>query len=359
MAAATGVNHAEWTAKLKKLRKKIRSEEDSSDWDQYGFAYLDLSSAIPECVNTLRYVNVDDYTPDSFMKAFDIPRIPVVIDGVARNWPAMTKWTRARLLESYGDKVFDVGSHNHTYITLREYFHYCDHNDDDTPLYAFEPKFADKYPELLDDFAVPRLFPSDLLAYAGEDDRPYYRWLLIGAQRTGTGIHIDPHATNAWNTLLVGEKRWALFPPDIPAGDVEPSDGTPDTAICWFLRVLPELKPTVRARMLDVVQRPGETMFVPRGWWHVVVNLSFTVSVTANFVNEINFEDSFAILAKKKPKIAAAWYDGLPADLRAKVVRPVVPESSSSSSSSSSSAAEGSASASSGASGSDGGGRMM
>ena len=58
------------------------------------------------------------------------------------------------------------------------------------------------------------------------------------------------------------------------------------TSLQWFLDVYPQLPP--EQRPLEVVQQAGDTLFLPAGWWHCVLNLDTTVAVTQNFVSPAN-----------------------------------------------------------------------
>jgi len=133
-------------------------------------------------------------------------------------------------------------------LKLKHYVKYLRQNDDDSPLYIFDSHFDDDKvsKDLLNDYSVPSYFSDDLFRLVGERRRPPYRWFLIGPQRSGTCVHIDPLGTSAWNTVLFGRKRWVLFPPSTRKSVAKGSDvirrGEDDEAIHYFINLLPRIR---------------------------------------------------------------------------------------------------------------------
>ncbi|KAL8505190.1 hypothetical protein ACS0TY_016417 [Phlomoides rotata] len=225
---------------------------------------------------------------EEFVSKFEEPNKPVLLEGCLDNWAAIEKWDREYLVEVCGDAQFSVGP---VHMKLDDYFTYSDQVREERPLYLFDPKFAETVPQLGKDFQVPEYFNEDLFSLLG-NDRPDYRWIIIGPAGSGSSFHIDPNSTSAWNAVVRGSKKWVLFPPDVVPPGVFPSpDGAevacPVSIIEWFMNFYNATK-SWEKRPIECVCKAGEVIFVPNGWWHLVINLEDSVAITQNFVSRRN-----------------------------------------------------------------------
>ena len=73
----------------------------------------------------------------------------------------------------------------------------------------------------------------------------------MGPERSGSTVHIDPLMTCAWNTSLVGHKRWVLFDAQTPKSIVKGKEfrttDYADEAINYFADILPKIKSKYRS----------------------------------------------------------------------------------------------------------------
>uniref|UniRef100_A0A7N0TIB1 JmjC domain-containing protein n=1 Tax=Kalanchoe fedtschenkoi TaxID=63787 RepID=A0A7N0TIB1_KALFE len=225
---------------------------------------------------------------EEFISKFEEPNKPVLLEGCIDAWAALKKWDKRYLVDVCRDAKFAVGP---VETKLGDYFRYSEQAREERPLYLFDPKFAEKVPQLSKDYEVPSYFREDLFSILGTE-RPDYRWIIMGPAGSGSSFHVDPNSTSAWNAVIKGAKKWVLFPPDFVPPGVHPSpDGAevacPVSILEWFMNFYDAAREGKR-KPIECVCKAGEVIFVPNGWWHLVINLEESIAITQNYVSRSN-----------------------------------------------------------------------
>lgn len=241
---------------------------------------------------TVERASSEELSVADFQERFQSKSIPVCICGLTGGWVASDSWSFASLVERFGQEEFRFDDNFGEKIELRAYAEYIQSTVDDCPLGLYDSQFAENpnspLSALVEEYAVPPYFAgNDLFAGLPQDIRPPWRWLLVGTGRSGTELHIDPLYTSAWVTLLEGRKRWCFFPPGTDTdllGGLSGGDSPALPALDWYLRFYGD-EGMQGLGCITVLQHAGETVFVPAGWAHVVINLEITVAITHNYAD--------------------------------------------------------------------------
>jgi len=208
---------------------------------------------------------------------------PVVLTDLARDWPAMRQWSPQDLKARFGhidveiqaernadpryeenklqhrqrqklgdfvDRVLAGGPTNDYYMTANNEA-------------LRQPEFA---PLLADIGTLPAFCDASQLSRLSS--------FWFGPAGTITPLHHD--TLMLFHTQIVGRKRWRFISPlDTPklynhSGVFSPIDiDRPD---------LDRYPLFAQAKVLEVVVEPGETVFLPLGWWHQVTSLDVSLS---------------------------------------------------------------------------------
>ncbi len=238
---------------------------------------------------------------DEFLEKYVHGCRPVVLTDIAEDWPAMKRWSPADLSARFGhlDVDVQVGRNTDTLFEqnkekLRQRMkvaefvdlvvsggatndHYLTANDE----MMRRPEFM---PLLQDIGRMPPICDPALLHTAAS--------FWFGPAGTRTPLHHD--TLMLFHTQVVGRKRWRFVSPlQTPLlynrmGVYSPIDlDAPD-----FGRY-PRLREAV---VLETVLEPGDTLFLPLGWWHQVASLEMSMSFSytnfdAGVPNEFKYDN--------------------------------------------------------------------
>ena len=205
-----------------------------------------------------------------FRRTYMKPRLPVVLTDMASSWPALQKWTPEYFAANYGSlpvKVYDHSfvSPGTSYmsslrkIPFSEYLNLMLVSSADLRLFAFNIFW--QAPELKQDLLWPDL---------AKGFSRNFIFMFFGCAGSSTPLHYDPDLPHLLHTVLHGKKRVVLFPNSEstnlykhPFNSRSYVDlDSPD------FNKFPRLK---QAAGYQTILSPGETLFMPSGYWHYMV----------------------------------------------------------------------------------------
>ncbi|CAK7266947.1 hypothetical protein SEPCBS57363_002351 [Sporothrix epigloea] len=227
-------------------------------------------------------------TYDGFAASWSDTPFVLTADPCVRAWPVLESWSLDSLRRDYANTAFRAEAVDWPYSLYDQYL--CN-TTDESPLYLFDKKFAEKMQLMVDDgnhpaYWKPACFGPDLFE-ALDPQRPAHRWLIVGPARSGSTFHKDPNGTSAWNAVIRGAKYWIMFPPGAAVPGVyvsaDKSEVTSPLSIAeWLLTFHAEARASPDC--IEGICGEGEILHVPSGWWHLVVNLEPGIALTQNFV---------------------------------------------------------------------------
>jgi len=237
---------------------------------------------------------------------------PFILTEPVKEWPAYQQWSTAELLLRYKNTPFRAEAVD---WPLERYVAYMNHSNDESPLYLFDCRFAEKMGIHVgrdhEDAAywAPDCFGEDLFAVLG-DKRPDSRWLIVGPERSGSTFHKDPNATSAWNAVLSGAKYWIMFPsssflpppPGVYISEDQSEVTSPLSIAEWLIGFHAEARKAPGCH--EGICNEGEVLHVPSGWYHLVLNLAPSVALTQNFIPKPHLPAALSFLKDRADQIS-------------------------------------------------------
>ncbi|MCD6018305.1 MAG: cupin-like protein [Bacteroidetes bacterium] len=230
---------------------------------------------------SLKIDTVENIYTEQFNRIYFKTQKPVVIKGLSRNTEAAKKWSLTYFKETLGDVIVDV----------------YDNGNTESAKSAFTvPDLKMKFSEYLDILAKNehtnlRIFLFDLFKYDARLKKDFpcpslFKGMLdnighmfFGGKNTTVRIHYDIDMSNVLHTHFGGRKRVVLIAPEystflycLPLNTYSLIDpDKPD------YKRYPALK---YVKGYDFILEPGDSLFMPSGYWHYMTYLESSFSVS-------------------------------------------------------------------------------
>lgn len=223
---------------------------------------------------------------EEFIHEYQMPKKPVVMTDLTKDWPATEKWTFEFLIHDYGHlDVPVIGPEFHqpgpNYMKSTQSMKLGDYlqliQAGPTPLRIFAWNIFDHAPELRNDVADHHIWKYVV-------KRPPF--LFFGGAGAATPLHYDIDCPNNLHTHFQTRKHIVLFPPTegrrlyqhlfTVQSQVNPLD------------LDRERFPAAEyAEAHECILEHGETLYIPSLWWHYIKYVDGGYSITLGSYEDV------------------------------------------------------------------------
>lgn len=250
-------------------------------------SYLDIRQTLAELGSPIRVDRRRDLAPEAFRDEFYATNQPVILEDVAADWPAMRLWDPAYLREVLGDEPVEIMAdrdaddrYEVNSVAHKRTVPFSTYVDG-----VLSTRGNDAYlvanNRLLERQAARPLWNDITIdtRYLYADPPPGTVFLWFGPAGTVTPLHHD--IANILFTQVHGRKRVTLISP--LQSQYLYNDVAVYSSVDLKAPDLEKFPKFARVQPVDVVVEPGQTLFIPVGWWHYVESLD--TSITLSFTN--------------------------------------------------------------------------
>src|SRR5688500_561420 len=219
---------------------------------------------------------IEDISPEDFKRNYYDPMKPVILTGLAKQWPAYEKWNWDYFKKIVGN--VEVGVYNNIksdaytpvnkaddYMKFGEYLDMIEKGPVGLRIFLFN--IFQHAPEIVSDFTWPEHLMKGFVKR--------FPMLFTGGQGSVTHIHFDIDLSHIMHTQFAGRKRVLLFPYEeqhklyrkpwevLSLVNFEKYFDDKDNKL--ELDKYPALK---YAKGYEMILEHGDTLFMPAGYWH-------------------------------------------------------------------------------------------
>lgn len=202
---------------------------------------------------------------------------PLLLEGCLDDWEAIGLWTPSYFTKSFGHRLVPVEI-GKSYLDpdwkqeIMPFGRFIESlvNDSTDIVYVAQHDLPSQIPELLAHIRIPNLISTQSANVLTN--------FWFGKVGTITPLHTDPY--DNFLCQIYGYKRVFLVDPTYSTKLPLDRDSS-NTSTIDFKNV--EALTKLNIPIYETIINPGEILYIPSGWWHAVIGLSASISISLWF----------------------------------------------------------------------------